>query len=80
MAAKIQRCARCDRRVRSGSDWAVSIGDRDREGFGVVTEIYCGDCQTLEEGIERAVNDAMADYVWRGDRVAVWPKRSTATN
>lgn len=76
-AAKVRRCARCDRRVRSGADWAVSIGDDvDDRGFGVVTEIYCPRWTTAEEHTEREINDATSDYVWRNDRVALWPKRN----
>jgi uncharacterized protein with PIN domain len=76
MAAKMKRCARCNRQVRSGADWAVSIDDVDDRGYGVVTEIYCPECTTAEERTEREINDATSNYVWRGDRVAMCPKCS----
>ncbi len=81
MAAKLVRCARCKRRLRSSVDaWAVAIDDPDDRGFGVVTAVWCPDCTTDEEHIEREINDATSDYVWSGERVACWPKRARAAN
>lgn len=74
MAAKIKRCARCNRRLRSGADWAVSMTDFDDHSYGVVAEIWCPDCTTPEEHIQREINDATVDYIWSGDRVAMYPK------
>lgn len=75
MAAKVERCARCGRRRRSGIDWAVEIGDFDDSGFGVADVLYCPECTTTEEHIQREINDATTDYIWRGERVAMYPKR-----
>ena len=72
MAAKVKRCAR---RLRNkGADWAVAIDDRDEHGFGTVPEVYCPDCTTAEEHIQREINDATSNYIWRGDRVGLFPK------
>ena len=72
--AKVKRCARCNRRLRTaGADWAVAI-DMDQDGFGTVVEVYCPDCTTAEEHTRREINDATSDYIWSGDRVAMWPK------
>ncbi len=74
MAAKLKRCTRCNRRVRSGADWAVSIDSIDDHGFGVVAELYCPRCTTDEEHLRREINDSTCDYVWVGVRVAMLPK------
>jgi hypothetical protein len=74
MSTKIKRCTRCNRRLRSGADWAVSIDSVDDRGYGVVTEVYCPDCTTAEEHIQREINDSTVDYIWSGDRVAMYPK------
>ena len=81
MAAKVKRCARCDRRVRSGTDWTVAIDDVDDRGYGVVTEIYCPKCTTDAERTQCDVNDATVRYVWNatGDRVARYPKLETVS-
>jgi phage FluMu protein Com len=81
MAAKVKRCGRCNRLVRSGTDWAVSISDVDDSGFGVVDAIYCPRCTTADEHTEQEINDATSDYIWRAGRVAMYPKSSeTALN
>lgn len=81
MASRVRRCARCDRRVRGGADWAVIIADMDDRGFGVVTEVLCPDCTTAEEYTQREINDSTVKYVWNNGRVALWPKVSeTALN
>jgi hypothetical protein len=80
MAAKVKRCARCDRRMRNGVEWACGM-DIDEEGLGTVAEFYCPDCTTAAEHTQREINDATTTYVWYGDRVARFPKyQETALN
>ena len=78
MAAKIQRCARCSKRLRNGGDdWAVAIDISGEDGMGEVAELYCGACTTTAEHIQRQINDATTDYVWYGDKLARIPKKFT---
>jgi hypothetical protein len=72
-ATKIRRCTRCGRRLRNGAEWACSIDFGD-DGLGNVTELYCPECTTTEEHLRREINDATTDYVWFGERVAMFPK------
>jgi hypothetical protein len=75
MAAKVRRCARCDRRLRkSGADWTCWIKIDPSDGLGTVPEVYCPDCTTTEEHLQREVNDATVDYRWLGERLAMYPK------
>jgi hypothetical protein len=75
MAIKTKRCARCDRRLRgAATDWAVAIDAPDDNGYGVVSEIYCPDCTTAQEHTQATVNDTLCNYVWRRDRVGMFPK------
>jgi hypothetical protein len=75
MAAKVKRCARCDRRLRGAADdWCAELGNFDPDGYGEVTAIICPSCATVEEHLAREISDAMTDYEWLGDRVARFPK------
>jgi len=76
MAAKVNRRARCDRRMRNAAtaiEWVCAI-DIDDEDLGTVTEVYCPKCATSEEHLQREINDSTTRYVWFGDRVARFPK------
>jgi hypothetical protein len=73
MAKKTERCARCNRRLRDGAQWACAI-DLDTDSLGTVTELYCPKCTTTDEHTRREINDATLDYIWVGDRVLMRPK------
>jgi hypothetical protein len=75
MAAKVRRCARCDRRLRgAAADWCVEMGNYATDGYGEVMAVVCPDCTTAEEHVQREINDSTTDYIWRGERVARFPK------
>lgn len=76
MAAKVRKCARCRRRLRGGGDdWSVALElDEHNEDLRSPGEIWCGGCTTELEYLEREINDSTVDYLWRGDRVLMWPK------
>jgi hypothetical protein len=75
MAKKVQRCARCDRRCRSGDSWAVALDlEAGSDCLRTASEIYCPDCTTAEEHTQKEVNDAGNFYIWSGDYVSMWPR------
>jgi hypothetical protein len=75
MAAKVRRCGRCSRRLRNfGADWAVALDLDLDDHLRTVAEVWCPECTTSEEHIQREINDATTDYRWIGDKVAMWPK------
>lgn len=53
---KINRCSRCNRRMRSGNGWNVDV----RGGY--VTGFICPGCQTPEENAEAVINEATTEY------------------
>jgi hypothetical protein len=70
-----QRCSRCGQPMRGDGDgWICVIEKADPDGYGVVTELLCPQCQTPIETAESSVNDVLCQYVWRDGRVAVKPK------
>jgi hypothetical protein len=76
-AAKVKRCSRCNRRLRgTGAAWLCLI-DLDDDGWGSVPGVVCPGCTTDEEHTQREINDAITDYVWRGDRLTLFPKVSS---
>ena len=80
MAEKVKRCARCNRRLRNtatATDWAVALAPDGDTNFKVVEEIWCPDCTSSDEHLEREINDATVDYLWRGDRILMWPKAAS---
>lgn len=80
MAGRLKRCARCNRRMRnpasSGGDWACSIVHLDgNERVGAVTEVWCPDCITTEEHLQREINDSTTSYTQLGGNlISMWPK------
>jgi hypothetical protein len=81
--AKVKRCGRCDRRLRNegtAADWAVALDPDGASNFKVPTEIWCPSCTSVEEHVQREINDSTVDYLWRGDRVLMWPKSAAANN
>ncbi|MCV7090206.1 hypothetical protein [Mycobacterium interjectum] len=82
MTAKVNRCARCSRRLRnpraSGADWAVSIATDPQTDLSHVAEIYCPDCTTGTENVQRERTDAAVDYVWFSEeQFQMWPKAAS---
>lgn len=81
MAAKIQRCARCNRRLRNeatATDWAVSIVTDHETNLSRVDEVWCDRCQSDDEHVEREIRDAATDYVWiTTERFQCWPKAAS---
>lgn len=71
MARRFRPCDRCGRRARSlnaMSNWNVVV---ER---GYVTGLLCPACQTPEENVEAAINEATLDYTLIGGRLAGRPK------
>jgi len=72
--AKVRRCDRCDRRLRGAAlGWGVQL-DFGADQLASTGDVLCPDCQTDAEQSARENNDRDYDYVWRGDRVSLWPK------
>lgn len=68
---RLRPCDRCGRRGRSlaaMADWNVIVE------YGLITGLLCPACQTPEENVEAAVNEATLDYTMIGDRLAGRPK------
>lgn len=81
-ATKVQRCARCNRRLRnprgSGADWAVLVVTDQKTSLSRADEFICPGCTTAEENVQRELNDASSDYVWvTPEQFQIWPKSAS---
>lgn len=56
MSAKVCRCERCGRRMRSSAGWNMTLE------AGVIVGYLCPGCQTPEENAEAEINEATLDY------------------
>jgi hypothetical protein len=74
MAAKVEKCCRCGKRLRKHSGGWSAACDIYRDDSVTIVERYCPGCTTAVEAAQVAANDAMMQSARTANgKLIVWP-------